>query len=63
MAHALRSSAAYIGAVGLFDICIAWKGRTDSELLNSADDEINKLNIEFTIVKSDLLDELKVKAH
>jgi two-component system sensor histidine kinase RpfC len=31
-AHALRSSAAYLGATAIFDLCLAWRQSTPEEL-------------------------------
>lgn len=55
MAHALRSSAAYIGAMGLFDICIGWKDLSSAALLARSDEEVARLKAEVAAVKERLL--------
>ena len=32
-AHALRSSAAHVGALGLFDLCLSWRELDDHALM------------------------------
>jgi two-component system sensor histidine kinase RpfC len=45
-AHALRSSAAHIGALGLFDLCLGWRELDDHALMMRAGTELAKLKAE-----------------
>jgi two-component system sensor histidine kinase RpfC len=45
-AHALRSSAAYVGAMALFDLCLSWRELDDHALLMRADAELVRLRSE-----------------
>lgn len=45
-AHALRSSAAHVGAMALFDLCLSWRELDDHALLMRADAEIARLRHE-----------------
>lgn len=46
-AHALRSSAGYIGASALFALCLAWRGLDDDALILRGRAEIARLRHEF----------------
>ena len=43
-AHALRSSAAHVGATGLFDLCLSWRELDDQALLMRAPVELRRLH-------------------
>ncbi|MGE3294739.1 MAG: ATP-binding protein, partial [Geminicoccaceae bacterium] len=45
-AHALRSSAAHVGAMALFDLCLSWRELDDHALLMRADAELDRLRQE-----------------
>jgi two-component system sensor histidine kinase RpfC len=45
-AHALRSSAAHVGAMALFDLCLGWRELDDHALLMRADAELARLRQE-----------------
>ena len=45
-AHALRSSAAHVGATGLFDLCLSWRELDDHALLMRAPVELRRLHSE-----------------
>ena len=46
-AHALRSSAGYVGASALFSLCLAWRGLDDDALILRGRAEIARLRHEF----------------
>ena len=47
LAHALRSSAAHVGATGLFDVLLSWRGLDDAALLARGPAEVQRLRLEF----------------
>lgn len=53
-AHALRSSAAHIGALALFDVCLGWRDLDDHALIMRAPMEAARLDIEAHRVKAAL---------
>jgi len=46
-AHALRSSAAHVGAVALFDVLLGWRGLDDAALLARGPAEVQRLRLEL----------------
>jgi two-component system sensor histidine kinase RpfC len=46
-AHALRSSAAHIGASALFELCLAWRGIGPAELAARGAEHVARLRFEF----------------
>ena len=50
-AHALRSSAAHIGALGLFDLCLSWRELDDHALTMRVGAELAKLKVEVERVR------------
>jgi two-component system sensor histidine kinase RpfC len=53
-AHALRSSAAHIGAVGLFELCLSWRDLDDAALRDRAAAEVAALRRELTRLRNAL---------
>lgn len=53
-AHALRSSAAHIGALALFDVCLEWRDLDDHALIMRAPVEVARLDSEGRRVKAAL---------
>jgi two-component system sensor histidine kinase RpfC len=53
-AHALRSSAGYIGAAGLFSLCLSWRSLDDDALILRGRAEIARLREEFERVRTAL---------
>jgi two-component system, sensor histidine kinase RpfC len=49
-AHALRSSAAHVGALGLFELCLSWRELDDHALMMRAGAELAGLKAEITRV-------------
>ena len=60
-AHALRSSAAHIGATALFEICLAWRGLDPAELAEHGASYVTQLKSEFERLRTALL-ALKAKS-
>jgi two-component system sensor histidine kinase RpfC len=56
--HALRSSAAHIGATALFDLCLGWRGIGPAELAEQGAAHIARLEFEFERLRDALLVEL-----
>jgi two-component system, sensor histidine kinase RpfC len=54
-AHALRSSAAHVGAMGLFDLCLSWRELDDHALLMRAATELAQLRQEIQRARSDMI--------
>jgi two-component system sensor histidine kinase RpfC len=46
-AHALRSSAAHVGATALFDVLLGWRGLDDAALLARGPAEVQRLRLEL----------------
>jgi two-component system sensor histidine kinase RpfC len=57
-AHALRSSAAHIGATALFQLCLGWRGIGAAELAAQGADCIARLDTEFERLRDALLAEV-----
>ncbi len=57
-AHALRSSAAHLGASALFELCLGWRGIGAAELTDHSADYIARLRSEFERLRRALLAEL-----
>ncbi len=57
-AHALRSSAAHIGASALFDLCLGWRGIGAAELAERGAACVARLTAEFERLRAALLAEL-----
>lgn len=57
-AHALRSSAAHIGATALFELCLGWRGIGAAELAERGADYAVRLRSEFERLRRALLAEL-----
>ena len=57
-AHALRSSAAHIGATALFELCLGWRGIGPAELAARGPDYAAQLRSEFERLRRALLAEL-----
>ncbi len=57
-AHALRSSAAHIGATALFELCLGWRGIGPAELAERGADYVARLRSEFERLRRSLLAEL-----
>ncbi len=55
-AHALRSSAAHIGAVGLFELCLSWRDLDDAMLRERAAAEVAALRRELARLRAALAD-------
>ena len=55
-AHALRSSAAHIGAVGLLELCLSWRDLDDSLLRERAAAEVAALRRELARLRAALAD-------
>jgi two-component system sensor histidine kinase RpfC len=54
-AHALRSSAAHIGASALFELCLGWRGISSTELGNDGAAHVARLGSEFERLRTALL--------
>lgn len=54
-AHALRSSAAYLGATALFDLCLGWRAIDDDALILRGTVEVARLEREFDRLRAALL--------
>ena len=54
-AHALRSSAAHVGAIGLFDLCLSWRELDDHALMMRVGVELDRLRIEADRVRAALV--------
>ncbi len=54
-AHALRSSAAYLGATALFELCLAWRDIGDDALIMRGAAEVARLEREFVRLRAALL--------
>jgi len=54
-AHALRSSAAHVGALGLFDLCLGWRELDDHALMMRVGVELERLRAEAERVRVALL--------
>lgn len=59
-AHALRSSAAHLGASALFELCLGWRGIGPDELVAHGADHTARLKAEFTRLRRALPAELAV---
>ena len=57
-AHALRSSAAHVGATALFQLCLGWRGIGSEELAAQGASHVLRLKSEFARLQSALLAEL-----
>jgi two-component system sensor histidine kinase RpfC len=57
-AHALRSSAAHVGATALFELCLGWRGIGPAELAEQGAAHIARLEAEFERLRDALLAEL-----
>jgi two-component system sensor histidine kinase RpfC len=57
-AHALRSSAAHVGATALFQLCLGWRGIGPDELAAQGTSHVLRLKSEFARLRSALLAEL-----
>jgi two-component system, sensor histidine kinase RpfC len=57
-AHALRSSAAHIGATALFELCLGWRGIGPAELVEQGAGHSARLEAEFERLRDALLAEL-----
>ena len=53
-AHALRSSAAHVGATGLFELCLSWRELDDHALMMRAGAELAGLRAEVARVTGEL---------
>jgi two-component system sensor histidine kinase RpfC len=53
-AHALRSSAAYVGATALFNLCVSWRNLDDDALILRGRAEIASLRYEFARLRTAL---------
>jgi two-component system sensor histidine kinase RpfC len=58
-AHALRSSAAHIGASALFELCLAWRGIGPAELAARGPEHVAQLRLEFERLRCALVAELE----
>ena len=56
--HALRSSAAHIGASALFELCLAWRGIGAAELAERGVEHVARLRFEFDRLRRALVAEL-----
>ena len=54
-AHALRSSAAHVGALGLFDLCLSWRELDDHALMLRVGVELARLRDEAARVRAALV--------
>ena len=54
-AHALRSSAAHVGATGLFDVLLSWRGLDESALISRGPAEVQRLRLELDRAASSLI--------
>ncbi|WP_027134531.1 hybrid sensor histidine kinase/response regulator [Geminicoccus roseus] len=54
-AHALRSSAAHVGASALFDVLLGWRGLDDARLLARGPAEVQRLQLELERAATGLL--------
>jgi two-component system, sensor histidine kinase RpfC len=54
-AHALRSSAAHVGALGLFDLCLGWRELDDHALMMRVGVELGRLRAEADRARGALL--------
>jgi two-component system sensor histidine kinase RpfC len=57
-AHALRSSAAHVGATALFELCFGWRGIGPAELAEQGAAHIARLESEFERLRDALLAEV-----
>ncbi len=57
-AHALRSSAAHIGATALFELCLEWRGIGAAELAERGVDHVARLRSELERLRCALLAEI-----
>jgi two-component system sensor histidine kinase RpfC len=57
-AHALRSSAAYVGAQAMFQLCLGWRGISPAELARKRRTLLARLTTEFERMRTELLDVL-----
>ena len=57
-AHALRSSAAHLGASALFELCLAWRGIGAAELAEQGAEHVARLRFEFERLRRVLVAEL-----
>ncbi len=60
-AHALRSSAAYIGAKRLVELCLGWRGVTPVEVQRDGAANLRQLRMEVDCLKASLLDIMAVE--
>ena len=61
-AHALRSSAANIGAHGIYDMCVAWRQIGTGELASRGGDHVRRLGEEIERVRMALAEHLGTEA-
>jgi two-component system sensor histidine kinase RpfC len=54
-AHALRSSAAYIGAKRLVDLCLGWRGVTHEDMQRDGIEHLKRLKAEVTRLRGTLI--------
>ncbi len=57
-AHALRSSAAHVGATAVFELCLGWRGIDRAELAERGADYVARIKSEFARLQVALLAEL-----
>lgn len=57
-AHALRSSAAHMGATSMFELCLSWREVSDHALMMRASQEVDKLRAEAVALEGLLKDYL-----
>jgi signal transduction histidine kinase len=58
-AHALRSSAAHMGARAIFELCLAWRGISGPELRAGSKTFAARLTTEFERMRNELLAEIE----
>lgn len=61
-AHALRSSAAHMGGVGVFELCLSWRGLDDAALLMRGRAELLRLHEELAKLETALRDYVSERA-
>jgi len=61
-AHALRSSAAYIGAKRLVELCLCWRGATQEEVQRDGAANLQRLKSEFAYLREALDDVIAAEA-
>ncbi|MCS7269370.1 MAG: ATP-binding protein [Geminicoccaceae bacterium] len=61
-AHALRSSAAHMGGVGVFELCLSWRGLDDAALVMRGRSELARLEEELAKLEQALRAHLRAHA-